>query len=49
MDAVYEVVEGAWVQARLRDLPGVITVAPTRAEAEAGLADAYAEYLLSFA
>ena len=46
--AVYEDVENGWVQARLVELPGVITVAPTRAAATESLADAYAEYVRSF-
>lgn len=45
--ADYSLVEGDWVQARLVGLPGVLTVAPTRAEAQAGLLDALAEYLLA--
>lgn len=48
-DVVYEDVEDDWVQARLVEIPGVITVAPTRAEATESLLDAYAEYVRSFA
>jgi predicted RNase H-like HicB family nuclease len=47
--AIYEPVENGWVQARIRELPPVITCAPTRAEAEDMLLDAVREYLLSLA
>jgi len=47
--AVYEDVENGWVQARLAEIPGVITAAPTRAEATEMLVDALAEYVRSFA
>ena len=47
--AVFEPVEGGWIQARLVEIPGVITAAPTRAEASESLVDALAEYLRSFA
>ena len=47
--AVYEDVENGWVQARLVEIPGVITAAPTRDEATDMLLDALAEYLRSFA
>jgi predicted RNase H-like HicB family nuclease len=46
--AIYEPVEDGWVQARLAEIPGVITAAPTRQEAEALLLDALREFLLSF-
>lgn len=46
--AVYESVESGWVQARLAEIPGVITTAATRADAEAMLLDALREYVLSF-
>ena len=45
--AVYEVVEAGWVQARLLELPGVITAAPTQEEVEHLLLDALQEYLMS--
>lgn len=45
--AVYETVENGWVQARLAEIPGVISAAPTREEAEEMLVDALREYLLS--
>jgi predicted RNase H-like HicB family nuclease len=48
LTAVYEPVENGWVQARIREMPGVITAAPTRAEAEDMLLDALREFLLSF-
>lgn len=47
--AVYEDVENGWVQARLVEIPGVITAAPTRDEATEMLLDALAEYVSSFA
>jgi predicted RNase H-like HicB family nuclease len=47
--AIYETVENGWVQARLVEIPGVITAGATRDEAEAMLVDALREYLLSFA
>lgn len=47
--AVYEDVENGWVQARLAEIPGVITAAPTREAATEALLDAFAEYVLSFA
>lgn len=45
--AVFETVEDGWVQARVAELPGVITAAPTLAEAKDLLLDAVREYLLS--
>ncbi len=45
--AVFETVEDGWVQAHLREIPGVITVAPTRKQAQDDLLDALAEYLSS--
>lgn len=45
--AVYETVEDGWIQARLLELPGVITAAPSQAEAEDLLLDALQEYLMS--
>ena len=48
LTAIYEPVEDGWVQARIREMPGVITAAPTRAEAEDMLLDALREFLLSF-
>lgn len=48
LTALYEEVEGGWVQARLVEIPGVITAAPTQAEVQDLLVDALREYLLSF-
>lgn len=45
---VYERVDGGWTQARLVELPGVITAAPTREQAQEMLLDALREFLLSF-
>lgn len=45
---VYEQVEGGWTQAGLMELPGVITAAPSREEAQDMLLDALREFLLSF-
>jgi len=47
--AAFEPVEDGWVQARLAELPGVITAAPTMDEAQELLLDALREYLLSLA
>lgn len=44
---VFEQVEGGWIQAGLVELPGVITAAPTREEAQEMLLDALREFLLS--
>lgn len=45
---LYELVEGGWTQASLVELPGVLTAAPTREEAQDLLVDALREFLLSF-
>lgn len=47
--AVYEDVENGWVQARIAEIPGVVTAAPTRDEATEMLLDAFAEYVRSYA
>ncbi len=47
LTALYEPVEGGWVQARVRELPAVITAAPTRDQARTMLEDAVREYLLT--
>ena len=47
LTAVYEPVEGGWTQARIAELPAVITAAPTQDEAREALLDALREYLLS--
>jgi len=44
---VYRPVENGWTQAEIVELPGVITGAPSREEAEEMLLDALREYLLS--
>lgn len=41
-------VDGGWTQARLRELPAVITCAPTQEEAREAVVDALREYLASF-
>jgi predicted RNase H-like HicB family nuclease len=46
--AVFEPVEDGWVQARIEELPGVITAAPSADEAKELLLDALREYLSSF-
>ncbi len=45
--AIYETVEDGWVQARIQELPGVITAAPSLEEAKEFLLDAVREYLLA--
>lgn len=45
--AVYEQVEDGWTQARIEQLPAVVTAAPTASEAKELLVDAVYEYLLS--
>jgi predicted RNase H-like HicB family nuclease len=47
LTAIYEPVEDGWVQARVKELPGVITAAPSLDEAKAMLEDALREYLLA--
>ena len=47
LTAVFEPVEGGWTQARLAEIPAVITAAPTLDEAREMLADALSEYLLA--
>lgn len=42
---LFEPVEGGWVQARIAELPAVITAGPTRAEARELVFDALAEFL----
>lgn len=46
--AVFEEVEGGWTQARIAEIPGVITAGQSREEARALLQDALREYLASF-
>jgi predicted RNase H-like HicB family nuclease len=45
--ALYENVEDGWVQARVRELPEVITAAPSLEEAKELLLDSLLEYLRS--
>jgi hypothetical protein len=47
LTAVYSQVEDGWIQARIEQLPAVVTAAPTAAEAKESLVDALTEYLLS--
>ena len=47
LSVIFEPVENGWVQARIEELPGVITAAPTRDEARAQFIDALREYLLA--
>ena len=44
---LFEEVENGWVQARIKELPEVITAAPTEAEAREMLQDALSEYWAS--
>jgi predicted RNase H-like HicB family nuclease len=46
--AVFEEVEGGWTQARIAEIPGVITAGESRGEARELLQDALREYLASF-
>jgi predicted RNase H-like HicB family nuclease len=47
LTAVFRPVENGWVEARIEELPGVITAAPTLDEAKELLPDALHEYLLA--
>lgn len=47
--AVFDEVENGWIQGRIIQVPGVITAAPTLAEARANIVDALLEYLASLA
>jgi predicted RNase H-like HicB family nuclease len=47
LSIIYETVENGWIQARIAELPEVITAAPTRAKAKDMVLDALREYLLS--
>ena len=47
LSIVYETVENGWTQARIEELPAVITAAASRAEARTLVIDALREYLLS--
>jgi predicted RNase H-like HicB family nuclease len=43
----FDEVDNGWVEARIKELPEVITAAPTQAEARALLEDALSEYWAS--
>ena len=47
LTAVYEPVEDGWIQARIEELPGVITAAQSHGEAKEALLDALGAYLES--
>lgn len=47
LTAIYEPVENGWIQARVQELPGVITAAPSLEEAKAMLEDALREYIVA--
>ena len=47
LTVIYEPVEDGWVQARIEELPGVITAGPSTEEAKELLLDALREYLLA--
>jgi predicted RNase H-like HicB family nuclease len=49
LTAIYEPVENGWVQARIEELPAVITAGPTAEAARELVLDALREYLLSLA
>jgi predicted RNase H-like HicB family nuclease len=49
LTAIYEPVENGWVQARIEELPAVITAGPTSEAARELVLDALREYLLSLA
>jgi predicted RNase H-like HicB family nuclease len=46
--AIYEQVDNGWTQARILEVPGVITAGASRDEARELLRDALREYLASF-
>ena len=46
LSVIYEPVENGWIQARIEELPAVITAAPSR-EARVQVIDALREYLLA--
>ncbi|HEU4656106.1 MAG TPA: hypothetical protein VFR97_01210 [Capillimicrobium sp.] len=47
LTAIFEPVENGWIQARLEEIPAVITVGRDHAEARELLLDAVREYVLS--
>jgi predicted RNase H-like HicB family nuclease len=44
---LFEEVDNGWIQARIKELPEVISVAPTRGQAHEMLQDALSEYWAS--
>ena len=44
---IFEEVENGWIQGRIKELPEIVTAAPTREQAEADLGDALHEYVAS--
>ena len=47
LTAIFEEAGNHWIQARIKEIPAVITAAPTAHEAKELLLDALREYLLS--
>ncbi len=47
LSIVYEPVEAGWVQARIEEIPAVITAGRSKAEARTLVFDALREYLLA--
>lgn len=47
LTVTYQPTENGWIQARIRELPAVITAAPTAEQATEMLVDALREYLLA--
>lgn len=47
LTALFEPVENGWVQARIAEIPGVITAGPTLEEAKTLLVDALHQYMLT--
>lgn len=47
LTVVFEPVEDGWIQARIAEVPAVITVGRDRAEARSMIEDALREYLLA--
>jgi hypothetical protein len=47
LTVVYQPVENGWTQARIEELPAVITAAPTAEQATDMLVDALRDYLLA--
>jgi predicted RNase H-like HicB family nuclease len=47
LSIVYEPVDNGWVQARIAELPAVITAGRSRDEAKSLVLDAFREYLLA--